>query len=88
MIKIDRKQLQRRGGALAWHSFSWMVFIVLGWWLRGFFQIYYGEEKSFTEYLAMTVRETGGWGGFVGLIGAAVVVFINIKNVMRKRTGE
>ena len=88
MIKIDKKQLRRRGGALAWHSFSWMIFVILGWWLRGFFMIYYGENKSFTEYLAITVRETGGLEGFVGLIGSGIVVFINIRNLMRRRSGE
>lgn len=88
MIKIDRRQLRRRGGTLAWHSFSWIVFIVLGWWLRGFLQVYYGEEMTLTEYLAKAIRESGGWGGFVGVLGGAVVAIINIKILIRKRSKE
>lgn len=72
----------------SWQIFGWIAFFALGWWFKGFFEIYFGEDLTLTEVLVKIVKQSGGYGVVISLIGSSVVIIKNIKEIFTKRDSD
>lgn len=91
MIKED-KYVRQRGKGFMWDSLWWLMFFMLGWWVRGFVNDYYGTNLTLTETIVRVIQDTGGFKALilflVSLIGSITGAIIKLRNVFEKRNGD
>jgi len=65
---------------------TWGFLFMAGWWLRGFCWHYFGTTNV-SKIISESIKASGSIEGFITVVGAGVMVALNVKKLFQKRSG-